>query len=434
MPLTNELIIKVLEIHASEETRKQKLANYYVGKQAILNRQMSDLTKPNNKIVHSYGNYITDSVVGYFMGQPVKYAAKDPEFEKLVDSIKEVLEYNDEQAENIELSKDASKFGTAYELLWLDEAADIRFTRIDTIHSFPIYDSSLNQELIYFVRYYNDNILEPESRTVEIYSTTEVKRYNLANQVLTFIEEQPHNFGMVPVVIYYNNEEEVGDYELVLSMIDAYDKLNSDSVNDFELFADAYLTLKGMDGTEPEDVAKMKENRILLLPTDGEAQWLVKNINDTYFQNTINTIDQDIHKFAKVPNMMDEAFGANLSGIAIKYKLIALENKVAIKESYFKKGLQRRIELINNIFNLMGNAYEYLGIDIHFNRNLPVNELEAVQMANQINGLVSDETMLSLLPFVNDAAKELEKRDAQLDFEVEPIQPLQNNLENSLVA
>ena len=177
-----------------------------------------------------------------------------------------------------------------------------------------------------------------------------------------------------------------------------------------------------MDATNGDDIAAMKQNRVLLLPQEGDAQWLVKNINDVYFQNTLKNLDENIHKFSKVPDMMNESFGANLSGIAIKYKLMGLENKVAIKEAHFKKGLQRRLELISRIMYVMGSDFDYLGIDIQFHRNLPVNELEAVNMANALNGLVSDETMLGVLPFVNDAKAELEKRDAQLDLNSVPIE------------
>lgn len=419
--MTPELLAKIMNLAITDEVRKQKLSNYYLGKQDILNRYLSDSSKPNNKIVHSYGNYITDSIVGYFMGQPVTYAAKEPEYEDLTNELKTIYDYNDEQGQNVELAKNASKYGAAYELVYIDEQANIRFKYLDAIHSIPVYSNTLDEELIYFIRYYNDDIFNSESRTIEVYSAYDIATYRSESEKYIYLNSVPHSFGMVPVSVYNNNQEELGDYELVVSLIDAYDKLNSDSVNDFEQFADAYLTLKGMDGTGAEDIAAMKDQRVLLLPTDGEAAWLVKSINDTYFQNTVSNLDADIHKFAKVPDMMDEAFGSNLSGIAIKYKLIALENKVAIKEAYFKKGLQRRIELINNILSIIGNAFEYLGVEIKFHRNLPVNELEAVQMANAVNGLVSDETMLSILPFVNDAAAELEKRDAAFDVEINSI-------------
>ena len=58
---------------------------------------------------------------------------------------------------------------------------------------------------------------------------------------------------MVPIAIYKNNEEEQGDFEQVISLIDAYDKMESDSLNDFEYFVDAYLALYGFTA-EPEDI------------------------------------------------------------------------------------------------------------------------------------------------------------------------------------
>lgn len=420
-PMTTELLNKILDLHKTDEARKSHLAGYYVGEQDIRYRTMSDSSKPNNKLAHPYGNYITDTVVGYFMGEPVRYAAKDPEAEGFLEAVKEVFNFNDEQSQNIELAKDASKYGVAYELIYLDEAANIRFGRLDPIQCIPVYSNSLDNELLYFIRYYNDSLFDTESYTVEVYDEAQVMYYKKVNQSLSFSNSVPHAFKMVPIAVYNNNEEEKGDYELVISLIDAYDKLTSDSVNDFEAFADAYLTLKGMDGTTAEDLSTMKENRVLLLPQEGAAEWLTKNINDAYFQNTITNLDNDIHKFAKVPNMSADEFGNNLSGIAIKYKIMGLENKVAIKESHFKKGLQRRIELISNILYIMGSAYDYLGVDIIFARNLPVNEAELVAMANQLVGIVSDETLLSILPFVSDAAAELEKRDSQLDFIPEPI-------------
>lgn len=419
-PMTVELLDKILKLHLTDEARKEKLANYYKGDQIITRRVLSDSSKPNNKLVHPYGNYITDSITGYFMGQPVKYSAKEEEDVEFVEAIKQIFDYNDEQAENIELAKDASKFGAAYELMYLDERADVRFARLDAVCSIPVFANTLDEELIYFIRYYSDDIMDTNSMTIEVYSEYEVGYYKKLNETITFVSSQPHSFGLVPVSIFYNNEEEIGDYELVISLIDAYDKLNSDTVNDSEAFADAYMVLKGLNGTDSEDLAEMKQNRILVLPDDGEAEWLTKNVNDTYFQNIIKNIDADIHKFAKVPDMMDESFGSNLSGIAIKYKIMGLENKVAIKESHFKKGLQRRIELISNILRVFGTPYDYLNVDIHFSRNLPVNELELVDMANKLVGLVSDETVLSLLPMVNDARKELEKRDSQLEL-IQPI-------------
>lgn len=419
--LTAQVLRKILEMNLSEEARREKLANYYIGKQQIAMRTLGDYTKPNNKLAHAYGNYITDTITGYFMGQPVSYNSQEASDDSALELLREIFNYNDEQSENVELAKESSKIGVAYELHYVDNDGNPRFKVVDSIRAIPVYDNTLNEELIYFIRYYNDDIMNPTARTVEVYSAFDVTYYTFNGEELKFVASDNHPYEMVPVSIFYNNTEELGDYELVMSLIDAYDKLGSDAVNDFETFADAYLKLSGLDNTQPEDIASMKEQRVLILPEGADAQWLIKQVNDTYFQNTTRNIDADIHKFAKVPNLMDASFGSNLSGIAIKYKLMGLENKVAIKESWFRKGLQRRIELIGQILNLFGTEFDYLGVDIVFKRNIPANEAEAVEMVNKLVGIISEETAISQLPFIEDAKAELERKNAQFDMLLEPI-------------
>jgi len=400
-PLTAQVLRKILEMNLSEEARREKLANYYLGKHQIANRVMADYTKPNNKLAHSYGNYITDTITGYFMGQPVSYTPKDNTDDEALEILREIFTYNDEQSENVELAKESSKIGVAYELHYVDMDGNPRFKVVDAVRAIPVYDNTLEEELLYFIRYYNDDIMNPTEKTVEVYSAYDISYYTFNGQELNFISSNEHAYGMVPVAVFYNNTEELGDYELVISLIDAYDKLGSDA--------------------DRTTIASMKEQRVLILPEGADAQWLIKQVNDTYFQNTTRNIDADIHKFAKVPNLMDEAFGSNLSGIAIKYKLMGLENKVAIKESWFRKGLQRRIELIGQILNLFGADFDYLGVEIVFKRNIPANEAEAVEMVNKLVGIISEETAISQLPFIEDAKAELERKNAQFDLLLEPI-------------
>lgn len=124
---------------------------------------------------------------------------------------------------------------------------------------------------------------------------------------------------------------------------------------------------------------------------------------------------KDIHKFSKTPNSSDENFGGNTSGVAMKYKLLGTENLASIKERKFKKGLQRRLEIISFIFALTrkGNL-DWLSVDITFTRNLPVNELDIASMMNALKGIVSNKTLLNQLPFVEDADAELDQLQREL--------------------
>ena len=223
---------------------------------------------------------------------------------------------------------------------------------------------------------------------------------------MNLVEERPHYFKDVPFVEFINNEYRQSSFEPVMGLIDGLEKLASDEVNTFEQFCDCYMILKNVVA-EPEDIKAMKQNRVLLLDENSDASYLTKQVNIEQITSLKNEFVENIHKISCVPDMSDENFANNASGVAIRYKIVAFENQTAKKERKFKKGLQRRIELINNILSITGKAY--LDTQIIFTRNLPVNELEIAQEVNMLRGLVSNKTLLSQLPFVDDVETELEQ-------------------------
>ena len=382
---------------------------------------MKDKSKPNNKIANAYASYITDTLVGYFIGEPISYTSND---DVLLQDLSMIFEYNDEADENAELAKNASIYGVAYEMLYLSEEDKmIRFKALNPKEIIPIFDKTVEQNLMAVIRYYDDyDVVDDKTYTlVEVIDNTMVRRYKMDNSFL-LLEEYPHYFGMVPIAIYKNNEEERGDFEAVISLIDAYDKMESDTLNDFEYFVDAYLALYGFTA-EPEDVAQMKENRILLMDEGTSAEWLIKQTSDTYVENMKNRLDADIHKFAKCPNMADKEFASNASGVAIKFKLLGTENLVSIKERKFKRGLQQRLELMSMINSVLREGFDWRGIDIIFTRNVPSNDTDIANMVNTLKDIVSEETLLAQIPFVEDVQDELErlKKEREENKELNPF-------------
>ena len=382
---------------------------------------MKDKSKPNNKIANAYASYITDTLVGYFIGEPISYTSND---DVLLQDLSMIFEYNDEADENAELAKNASIYGVAYEMLYLSEEDKmIRFKALNPKEIIPIFDKTVEQNLMAVIRYYEDyDVVGDKTYTlVEVIDNTMVRRYKMDNSFL-LLEEYPHYFGMVPVAIYKNNEEERGDFEAVISLIDAYDKMESDTLNDFEYFVDAYLALYGFTA-EPEDVAQMKENRILLMDEGTSAEWLIKQTSDTYVENMKNRLDADIHKFAKCPNMADKEFASNASGVAIKFKLLGTENLVSIKERKFKRGLQQRLELMSMINSVLREGFDWRAIDIIFTRNIPSNDTDIANMVNTLKDIVSEETLLAQIPFVEDVQDELErlKKEREENKELNPF-------------
>lgn len=417
--LTPQVIKKVVEQHRGTILpRLEKLERYYENKNDIKNRLMTDPTKPNNKASNAYASYITDTLVGYFVGEPITYNSNDKD---LLQELNMIFEYNDESDENSELAKDASIFGVAYEQLYVAQDKTVRFKRLNPKEVIRFCDKTIEENLIAVLRYYTDYdyLTNKTSTIIEIIDSKQITRYRTGETIgeLEFLDETLHYFGMVPIATYQNNEDESGDFEKVISLIDAYDKMESDTLNDFEYFCDAYLALYGysIDPEDKDELKKMKEQRVLLLDQGTSAEWLVKQPNDSYVENMKNRLDKDIHKFSKCPNMSDQEFAGNASGIAIKFKMLGTENLVSIKERKFKRGIQQRLELLASINAVLSDGFDWRSIEIIFKRNLPSNDVDIANMVNTLSGIVSEETLLAQIPFVDDVGSEIEKIEKERD-------------------
>ena len=370
-----------------------------------MRKQASDIGKPCNRVMTNYCYNIVQNYKGYLTGIDIAYTS-----DQELDMVFDVLNYNDCHTVDSQLLQDALIYGVAYEISYIDEEGKQRFKTLNPMTCFPIYDNTLNQDLKYAVRLYMDDLIEKDSYIVEIYSDKWIRTYKSTMGFKSFnlIKEEPHYFGMVPITVFQLNENRKSIFDQIITLQDAYNELLSAEVDDFQSFADAYLVLKGMMGTDPEDLADMKRNRALLLDSDADASYLTKNISDTQIQNMLSNINDAIHKIANSPDFNDEKLLAQ-SGIAMRYKLVGFENASSAIEAEMRKALQRRIELICAIANLKGSESVWRDIKITFTRNLPTNLTETAQVVNSLRGLVSDQTLLSLLPFITDTQAEMDR-------------------------
>ena len=268
--------------------------------------------------------------------------------------------------------------------------------------------------MLHFVRWFKaDNFDDSDLYYIEVYSANTIKTYKAHGLLgnLEFVSEVTHYFQDVPVSVFWLNDEQESIFNNIISLNDAYNELQSSEIDDFNAWVDAYLVLTGVDA-DPEDIAAMKENRVLVLPEGAQAGWLVKNANDTQIVNILNNIKKNIYKVTACPDMADETFLAQ-SGTALAYKLVGFENVASGIVARFTKAIQRRIELICNILDMKASDAIWRDININFVRNLPVNTTETVQLINSLKGTVSDKTLLSQLPFIDDVQSELEAVKAQ---------------------
>lgn len=403
--LTVELLQKIINKYSLNILPKlQRWQNYYEGKHDILNKSYADDSKECNHIVTNFCKVIADTYSGYICGKAVSYVSNDD-----ITDVQEAINYNDSASADMNFITNALIYGVAYELQWLDKDAKTRYSQINPLNAFAIYDNTLDSELLYFVRWYDaDNFDETDTKHLEVYSASSKKTYKMngLGGSLELISEEPHYFKDIPVSVFYLNENEESIFNSIISLNDAYNELQSAEIDDFQAWVDSYLKLSGVDADE-EDIASMKANRVLILPENATADWLTKNANDTQIVNLLDNIKENIFKVTACPDMADETFLAQ-SGTALAYKLVGFENVASGIVARFRKAIQRRIELICNILNLKATDAVWRDISINFVRNLPVNITETIQLVNALKGIVSDATLLAQIPFIDDVQAEIE--------------------------
>lgn len=409
------IIAGCIEEHRRGLYRLDMLEEYYLGKHKILCRDLGGEDKglPNNRLVANHAKYITDVAVGYVTGNPVKYAGEG------IDEIQKAYDRIDIVSHDAELAKDLSMFGIGLELYFMtsDEKPYPKVTVIDPRNIFLVVDDSVEYKPLFGVHYYPKRDAKNQiiAWSINVYTETQIIRYkaiDVNSQSYELIDQTPQYFKAVPIVEYWNNEEQQGDYEQQLSLIDAYNTLASDRVNDKEQFVDSILMLSGASlgddlEQQTEAIQLLKKHKILNMPIDAEAEWLTKALNEADTEVLRGALKTDIHEFSMVPNLTDENFASNASGVAMKYKLFGLEQLAKTKERYFIQGLRERLKLFANILGTQGKAIADVSeVEITMNRSLPNNDVETATMIAQLTDMVSNDTLISQLSFVKDPAEE----------------------------
>ena len=408
--LTERDIKKIIEENEGG-TKYQRLEGYYVGDHDILRYTKKDKAVPNNRLVNNMPRYITDTAVGYFLGKPVTYSSQDDAF---LQALQDIFDYNDEQDENTELAKTASIDGSCFEMLYMDEDAMIRFVKVAPGSCVMIYETGYSTPMAALRFIHSKDRDGNPIKKVEFWTSTECWYFiSLHGGPLELTDIAEHYWQDVPFIEYTNNEERLGDFEGILTLIDAYNRAQSNTANFFQYNDEAILKVMKIGDVQPRDIRDMKEAGAILLEDGGDIDWLIKEVADTALENYKKRLREDMHLLSSVPNLNDENFSGNLSGVALGYKLWGLEQICATKERKFKRALQRRIELITTMLNIQGGHYDYRDIDMQFRRNKPQNLLESAQIVTTLSGELSRESRLQLLPTVENVQDELQKLEEE---------------------
>lgn len=447
-----QIIKQEIDEWRTSKERKLMLTGqrYYVGDSDILSRKRTVIGEggiqteaknvANNKLMHAFIRKLVDQKVGYLLSKPMSIQTEKTEYQGLLSDMlnKSFLR----TLKNV--GKESINKGRSWLQVYYDEKGALSFKRIPSEEIIPLWMDSAHTELNAVIRIYEVEAFEGTEKKVlqkvEFWDRQGVQRYVMEGSgLIADVEagdgshfavvdgdgnEQGYNWERVPFVCFKYNDEEIPLIKFIQSLIDDYDKQKSDNANNLEDMPNSVYVIKNYDGA---DLGEFRRNlsvyRAVKVSDEGGVTTLSLDIDTEAYETHMEMSRKDIYEFGRGVDTQAKEFGSNPSGISLKFLYADLDMDCNIIETEFQASLEQlRWFIDQHIANTTGTDFSGEDVDFIFNRDILINETEAVTNAKDSVGVISDETIVANHPWVTDTQAELERMAKQKEEEFEQAQ------------
>lgn len=433
---STDLLDKIIGEHALCRACMQNLYDRY----RVLNdavpifkrqpRFAEDENAINNKINNDFFGEICDFKIGYFAGKPIAYSynhsqdsAEDTGGQEKIDKTSKVLSdfiaANNFPDIDQEVTKYASVCGYAGRLLYIDPDGRERVMIVPPFEAAFISSTGDITSPEYSLRYFQRNDINGNSYWhAEFFSEGPTQVYE--GQVGSWKQKDDIDnlFGMNALQGIPNNGELLGDAEKVTSLIDAYDRALSDQSNEVESFSNSYMCFENVNITDDEMDRAQATGKIRYYTGQGKGNihYLTKEAAGELNNKHLDRIEDNIYRFAKTPNLNDEAFGT-ASGIALKFRLTGLETKCGIFQAKMQSAATYMFRCLSSAWAKKGIVLDPLEVDLKFSRNFPLDLLSEAQAAQAMiaAGLPKRVAYSLAFPEIDDVDEVMQEIEAEKD-------------------
>jgi SPP1 family phage portal protein len=396
----------------------EKMYRYYKGDTDAIRKYLFITKRSNLKINTNYIKKFIKEEVAYTLGNDITYKSRTDN-ENIIKDIEYYTAHWNE-LHDTDLMKYLLIFTKVYELYYIDDNANFCTKIIKPTEGYAYVDNASGKVLFFIHTFKNDF---ETNNNIDVYTDEYI--YHFDNKFNEISNPTKNLFGEVPVSIGELTEEGYDDslYKDLKGIQDAFETNLSDIGNEISDFRNAYMVFKNAQLNE-EDIPKMKELGIIQFPDspNGDAGWLIKNINDTFIQNTLDRYEDTMYQLACHINH-NEKLQSNLSGITLRSRLIVLENKCSLQIKAHKNIVKNRIRFLFIYLDLKKNkVYDYKDVKALYTPNIPTDDLATAQMLAQIpEGVISKDTARGRFSFINNTVAEAEKVKKEQEEEMPQV-------------
>ena len=371
---------KALSTHGINRGEIQYLYDYYKGKQPIRNRTKEIRPEINNKIVVNRANEIVSFKVSYLMGEPVQYVSRSKDdISENLNRLNEYVFAEDKAAKDTELAKWFTICGTAYRMVLPDknkeeDESPFEIYTLDPRYSFVVYHSGLGNKPMMGVK---TVLLEDNTELHSIY--TKYWYFEVKDGIV--VKKEKHSLGTIPIIEYPANPERLGAFEIVIGLLDAINETASNRLDGVEQFIQALLILKGVD-IDSEEFKTLKENGGLKIPLEGDAYYLIQELNQTQTQTLVDDMYDTVLTICGMPNRNGGSSTSDTgSAVIMRDGWTNAESRAKDTETMFKMSEKQFLRIAIQFANTLRNMdLKLSAIDIRFTRR----NYENIQVKSQV--------------------------------------------------
>lgn len=420
---------------------------YYQNEQDILTRKRTMIGEdgklqvvenlPNNRLIDNQYGKMVNQKANYLLGKPFVIETENGLYAEL---LKQVFNKN-----FMRTLKNAGKAALNHGIAWLypyyNKNGEFRFRMFPGYEILPIWQDSERTILEGAIRLYlvagHDGIKPTIIEKVEVFYMQGIHCYILDGNVLIpdlTVEEQdcsyvmangkPLNWAKIPLIPLKYNEQEIPLIKKVKSLQDGINVMLSDFENNMQEDArNTILVLKNYDGTNLGEFRKnLATFGAVKVRYDGETKGGVETLEITVNAENYKAI-LEIFKKALIENAMgydakDDRLSGNPNQMNIQSMYSDIDLDANEMETEFQAAFEEIFWFVNaHLANTGKGNFENEEVTVIFNRDILINESEAIDNCSKSVGILSDETIIGRHPWIDDPRKELERLEKQKEEE-----------------
>ena len=373
-----EVLRDAISYHDINKDDIDYLFKYWKGDQPILRREKEIRPNINNKVVVNRADEIVSFKVGYVFGEPLQYVSRKGEYGDEIERLNDIMADIDKEAVDKELAEWFSVGGIGYRIVLPakkpDDEIPIRVFTLDPRYAFVVHSRALGNPPIMGVTYAKR---EDDTKVYSVY--TQNTYFEIVGDKIE--KEEPHTLGYIPIIEYYTSKAQLGEFEKVVSLLDALNLMYSDRVNGVEQFIQSLMKFVNCDISEEnfeklKDLGAIKVKNTNTAPADVE--FMSQELNQSGVQLVIDDFYQAVLTICGMPNRNGGSSTSD-TGIAVVYRdgWQLAESRAKDVEVMYKRSEKQFLRIVLRILkDYEGINLPLSAIDIKFTRRYYQNNSE----------------------------------------------------------